>query len=64
CGLAREIFRGPAKPVVMPIRTADYPTPARRPANSVLDGAKAREILGIELPHWTDGLRRMMEMLK
>ena len=64
CGFAREIFRGQAKPVVMPIRTADYPTPARRPANSVLDGAKARESLGIELPHWTDGLRRMMEMLK
>lgn len=64
CGFAREIFRGQAKPVVMPITTADYPTPARRPANSVLDGTMARQTLGIELPHWTDGLRRMMEKLK
>lgn len=64
CGFAKEIFRGHTKPVIMPITTTDYPTPARRPANSVLDGTKARHILGIELPHWTDGLRRMMEKLK
>jgi len=63
-GFAREIFGERAAPVVQPILTVDYPTPARRPANSVLDGAKARQVLGIELPHWTDGLRRMMEELK
>jgi dTDP-4-dehydrorhamnose reductase len=63
-GFAKEIFGERTAPVVQPILTADYPTPARRPANSVLDGTKARQVLGIELPHWADGLRRMMEELK
>jgi dTDP-4-dehydrorhamnose reductase len=63
-GFAKEIFGERAAPVVQPIQTADYPTPARRPANLVLDGAKARQVLGIELPHWADGLRRMMEELR
>jgi len=49
---------------VEPITTADYPTPARRPANSVLDCAKARTDFGVELPHWKDGLKRMLETLQ
>lgn len=42
---------------VLPIPTADYPTPARRPANSLLDGAKLREAFGILLPDWREQLR-------
>jgi dTDP-4-dehydrorhamnose reductase len=34
------------------IGTADYPTPARRPANSRLDGAKLARLYGIALPDW------------
>jgi dTDP-4-dehydrorhamnose reductase len=34
------------------ITTADYPTPARRPANSRLSGAKLAETYGIQLPDW------------
>jgi dTDP-4-dehydrorhamnose reductase len=60
-GFAREIFAGHTTPDVEPITTADYPTPAKRPANSVLDCTKARTVLGVELPHWTDGLKRMMK---
>lgn len=41
---------------VMPCRTEDYPTPARRPHYSVLDKAKVRETFGIEIPHWRDSL--------
>ena len=63
-GFAQEIFKGRSSPSVQPIPTADYPTPARRPLNSVLDGTKARTTLGVTLPHWSDGLRRMMEGLK
>ena len=61
---AEEIFSGKSSPRVQPITTADYPTPARRPANSVLDCTRARSILGVELPHWKDGLRRMLEGLQ
>lgn len=41
------------------ITTADYPTPARRPAYSVLDTSKIRA-LGIIPPPWTLGLQRVI----
>jgi dTDP-4-dehydrorhamnose reductase len=43
-------------PRVNAIHTADYPTPARRPAFSVLDTHRLREVHGIGLPDWRDGL--------
>jgi dTDP-4-dehydrorhamnose reductase len=60
-GFAEEIFRlskmhgGPAARVV-PIGTADYPTPARRPASSRLDLTKIGVEHGIVPPHWTEAL--------
>jgi dTDP-4-dehydrorhamnose reductase len=50
----------PAKPQtarILPIPTSDYPTPAKRPQNSVLSNDKIAEIFGIRLPHWNDALR-------
>lgn len=44
----------------IPIRTADYPTPARRPAYSVLDGARLARTFGIRLPDWRVGLSLAM----
>lgn len=41
---------------VKPIATAAYPTPARRPAYSVLDGTKAAAFLGAAAPHWRHAL--------
>ncbi len=38
------------------IATADYPTPARRPANSRLDSSKLSAIHKVILPHWEDAL--------
>jgi dTDP-4-dehydrorhamnose reductase len=37
---------------VKPITTAEYPTPARRPANSRLDCSRLAACHGIRLPHW------------
>lgn len=37
---------------VRPIPTADYPTPAKRPANSRLDSSKLAQIHGVRLPDW------------
>ena len=49
---------------VLPITTANYPTPAQRPANSRLDTTKLRTTFGLHLPDWKDGVRRMLvEML-
>ena len=54
---AREIFArskalGGRSADVVPITTAEYPTPARRPANSRLSGDKLAETYGIRLPDW------------
>jgi dTDP-4-dehydrorhamnose reductase len=57
---AQSIARGIAAPRVEPISTAQYPTAARRPANSVLDCAKVKGTFAVELPAWNDGLSRML----
>jgi dTDP-4-dehydrorhamnose reductase len=45
---------------VLPITTADYPTPAKRPAYSVLSNAKLERVFGIRLPDWEEGLKRCL----
>ncbi|GLS25857.1 dTDP-4-dehydrorhamnose reductase [Marinibactrum halimedae] len=46
------------------ITTDDYPTPAPRPAYSVLDTQKLEQFLGHPLPHWQEGLSTMLHHLK
>ncbi|MHB9009681.1 MAG: dTDP-4-dehydrorhamnose reductase [Limisphaerales bacterium] len=46
---------------VKAIGTADYPLPAKRPANSRLDTAKLRRTFGLSLPDWETSLRLVME---
>lgn len=61
-GFAAEIFRvsaelsGPTAQVE-PITTSEYPTPARRPANSRLSTAKFKTIFGHEMGDWRKGVR-------
>jgi dTDP-4-dehydrorhamnose reductase len=45
---------------IIPITTADYPTPARRPAYSVLYCGKIAAVLGTHPPHWRQALRQML----
>jgi len=47
---------------VVPITTADYPTPTQRPAYSVLSGQKIAELTGVP-PHWRHSLRQMLAEL-
>jgi dTDP-4-dehydrorhamnose reductase len=42
---------------VQPIETKDFPTPAKRPAYSVLDTSKIEEDLAIDIRHWEDALK-------
>lgn len=42
---------------VNPIQTADFPTPAKRPAYSVLDTTKIEQDLGIQIPYWESALQ-------
>lgn len=47
-------------PAVEAIASSEYPTPAQRPAWSVLDNRKLQQDFGIVLPAWQDGLKRVM----
>ena len=49
---------------VFPITTAEYPTPAVRPANSVLSKTKFTQTLGIYPPYWRDSLKKMLKEWK
>lgn len=46
---------------VSPIRSSAFPTPARRPHNSRLDTARFRAAFGLALPHWEQGVARMLQ---
>ncbi len=48
-------------PAIRPITTADYPTPARRPAFSLLDCRATRAALGDTPVHWRTNLRLMLK---
>lgn len=67
-GFAREIFaqsaaRGGASAEVVPIPSSDYPTPAKRPANSLLSHDAIRAAYGIEPRGWQAALSDILDEL-
>lgn len=67
-GFAEAIFaasaaRGGPSARVNPITTADYPTPAARPANSRLDCSRLAAVHGIRLPDWHASLGLVIDRL-
>jgi dTDP-4-dehydrorhamnose reductase len=69
-GFATAIMKGgaqhgliPREPVVHAISTDAYPTPARRPAYSVLDNARFSRTFDFPLPDWQVGLDRTLKAL-
>lgn len=67
-GLATAAFavaarHGVPMPDLVPITTADWPTPARRPADSRLNCDKLATIYGLRLPDWRDGLTRTIDAM-
>ena len=67
-GFATEIFaqasaRGGPSPVVVPISTAEYPTPATRPANSLLSHAAIERDYGIRPRPWQAALSDILDEL-
>jgi dTDP-4-dehydrorhamnose reductase len=63
CGFARAIFQAGmfnTQPRVQPIASSDYPTPARRPPNSVLANDKFAHAFGFRLPPWQQQLNDVL----
>jgi dTDP-4-dehydrorhamnose reductase len=61
CGFARAILeQAGMKTPVVPIRTEDYPAPARRPRNSRLDCTRLRREHGVSLAPWDEALAETM----
>ena len=48
---------------LLPIASDDYPTPARRPRMSLLNKAKIKNALGIQIPHWMESLEKCLKQL-
>lgn len=68
-GFAEAIFDeaaryGVRKPAVDAIATAEYPTPARRPADSRLDCAKLERVFGLRQPPWQDSLAAVIDQIQ
>jgi len=61
--MERSAAKGGPSCQVRPIATSQYPTRARRPANSRLDGSKLARIFGIRLPAWQTSLERCLDQL-
>src|SRR5271170_240583 len=62
-GEAADFLEGKC-PEVLPIPSAQYPTPAMRPANSVLDNGKLLRQFGVALPHWREALSQALRELR
>jgi len=69
-GFAQAIFArasaliGGKTPELIPITTEEFPTPARRPRNSVLSNAKLKAKFGVRLAPWQSALDNVMAVLR
>ena len=49
---------------VKPCYSCDFPSPVTRPSYSVLDKSKIKSVFGVEVPYWTDSLKKCISNLK
>ena len=49
---------------IQPCHSDEFPSPVKRPAYSVLDKTKIKATFGIQIPYWTDSLKRCMTNLE
>nr|WP_315346415.1 dTDP-4-dehydrorhamnose reductase [Hoylesella enoeca] len=49
---------------VSPLHTSEYPTPAKRPAYSVLDKTKIKETFHLTIPYWEESLEKCIKQLQ
>ena len=49
---------------IQPCHSSEFPSPVKRPAYSVLDKTKIKSVFGVEVPYWTDSLKKCISNLK
>lgn len=49
---------------VQPCHSCEFPSPVTRPAYSVLDKTKIKETFGVEVPYWTDSLKKCIRNIR
>lgn len=49
---------------VQPCHSDEFPSPVKRPAYSVLDKTKIKTVFGVEVPYWTNSLKKCIDNLK
>ena len=67
-GFAQAIFEAAPglqrRPRLVPIPTSEYPTPAKRPANSVLSSERLARAFGVRIGDWREGLAQVLSALR
>ena len=62
---ASEIFKQVSRSVtIVPIKSAEYPSPTKRPLNSRMDCSLTTSRFGIEQPDWRQGLKEILRELE
>ena len=57
-------YNGTTECNVQPCYSSDFPSPVKRPSYSVLDKNKIKSVFGVEVPYWTDSLKKCISNLK
>ena len=57
-------YNGTTACKVMPCYSCDFPSPVKRPSYSVLDKSKIKAVFDVEVPYWTDSLKKCINNLK
>lgn len=57
-------YNGTIECKVKPCYSKDFPSPVKRPSYSVLDKNKIKSVFGVEVPYWTDSLKKCISNLK
>ena len=57
-------YSGQTECDVQPCHSNEFPSPVKRPAYSVLDKTKIKDVFGVEVPYWTDSLQKCIANLK
>lgn len=57
-------YNGTTECNVQPCYSHEFPSPVKRPSYSVLDKTKIKTVFGVQVPYWTDSLKKCISNLK